>query len=98
MQNLQRLYLDIMLLGFAAGIAVADFGLLFDVGHLRIVVMGSPDPAPVFALIAAMFGSAFSCLRFGYEVIEQALAERAAAKAAVARRANPWTAGPDWRG
>jgi hypothetical protein len=94
MDRLRDIYGDIFLGGFALGIVLATIGLLADIGHLQPVVLTSGHPVIIFAFICATTGAAVACLRFGYELIVQGLAEQAAAREAQARRANPWTA-PD---
>lgn len=92
MEHLYRRYQQILCLCFAAGITLVSAGVAFDIGHMQSVVLTSHDPVPIFGWLCAMFGAAISCLRFGYEVIEQGISEQRADAARKRRLANPWTA------
>ncbi len=92
MRRLQVKYQQLMCAGHAAGIVIVSIALILDLSHFRALVFGSPDPLPVFFMISAIFGSAIACVRFGYEVVEQAIGDRKALRARQARLENPWTA------
>jgi hypothetical protein len=92
MEKLRAKYKQVLCIGFASGIALVAVTVSTNAFKIGDLVLASADPIPVFFLISSLFGAVISCLRFGYEVVEQSVSEHAEMIESAARMQNPWTA------
>lgn len=89
--KLIRLYIDSVLVGVAAAIVFLVLLVVFDVGSLRRLVLGSPDGLTAIAMIVAFFGGLFSSVQFAVAVMRLAVAED---RAIEHRRRHGWGNSP----
>jgi hypothetical protein len=89
--KLIRLYIDSVLVGLAAAIVFLVLLVLFDVGNLQRLVLGSPDGLAAVGMSVAFLGGLFSSVQFAVAVMRLAVAQD---RAIEHRRRHGWGNSP----